>query len=468
MDYSKFEENYYSSTGKFVDFFQKGINTLPFNSTPASLYDKSCGLSGVAGEFFRKASKSSKSPINNFTKDAETPVRSFLKDECSMADASVDDFVEIMRDIIYPDNKFSVIETAFLKYVPLIDETINKALSKKYMDGQRKIADYLYSMLKTDFQVADSDSPNLFSNLIRKSLDQGFSEKSSGTQKEYYALPFISKGFNEDLSWLMTDHDDYVIVKYINYLLHFYACFSVTQTIIKMDQDSGIDKPQGLYYILVSESASAKKEVVTAGWEKFVKGKLPRLFGRAQAIDIANTLLGGNVGILEDILTLLAERDFASDKETCEMVLRRYQEDKRALLLDRDTVDEMKLGEPIDTSVSSYKEFLDKLTKLCVELQSTEYARLGGKVTNLMKVKFLQSRRGNDVLVLDEEMLVFLIAMFTHEKKTKLDDMYKLFNAHGMYFNIETRNLIEQYLLKSNLLDRKSDSGETQYVTVIL
>ena len=103
-----------------------------------------------------------------------------------------------------------------------------------------------------------------------------------------------------------------------------------------------------------------------------------------------------------------------------------------------------------------------------MDLQSPEYARLGQKIKDIMKVKFLQSRRGNDVLVLDEEMLVFLIAMFTHEKRTKLDDMYFLFNKHGIYFNIESRNIIEQYLLKSNLLDRRSDSGETQYVTVIL
>lgn len=87
---------------------------------------------------------------------------------------------------------------------------------------------------------------------------------------------------------------------------------------------------------------------------------------------------------------------------------------------------------------------------------------------DLMNVRFLQSRRGNLVLVLDNEMLTFLVALFTKSKKTKLEDMYKAFNSYGIHFNRGSRMAIEDYLLKLNLLDRKSDSGEAQYVTVIL
>ncbi len=468
MDYYKFEEKYYN-TKKFVDYFQKGIVTLPFDSRNASVYDKHCGLSGVSGEFFRKAARASKRPIQNYKQDAEKPVKVFLKDECSMSNESVDDFVDIMRDILYPENRFSVIDTSFLKYVPLVEENLTTALANKYKDGQKKIANYLYSMLKPEVIIPDTGSPNLFSNLIKQALDQGVSLTQTDSPKEYYTLPFVAKYFNEDFLWLINGHDDYVVVKYINYLLHFYVCFSVMQTIIKMEPtENDLTGPQGMYYILISESASSKKEVVTSGWEKYIKGKLPKLFGRAQALDIINTVLGGNIGLYPDVFKKMSEEKFDSNKDTCEKILERYQEDKRSLLLERDTVDELKLGDKIDTSVSSYEEFVTKLIKICTDLQSIEYKRLGTKVNTLMKIKFLQSRRGNDVLVLDEEMLVFLIAMFTHERRTRLDEMYLAFNKHGIYFNIETRNLIEQYLLKSNLLDRKSDSGETQYVTVIL
>lgn len=72
------------------------------------------------------------------------------------------------------------------------------------------------------------------------------------------------------------------------------------------------------------------------------------------------------------------------------------------------------------------------------------------------------------MLVLDNEMLVFLIALITKGKRTKLEDMYKGFGNYGIVFNRGTKLVIENYLLKLNLLDRKSDSGEAQYVKVIL
>ena len=71
-------------------------------------------------------------------------------------------------------------------------------------------------------------------------------------------------------------------------------------------------------------------------------------------------------------------------------------------------------------------------------------------------------------MAFDEDILIFLIAMFTKEKRIKLDDMYQKFHSYGIFFDINTRTAIELQLTKLNLLDRKSDSGEAQYVRVIL
>ena len=90
------------------------------------------------------------------------------------------------------------------------------------------------------------------------------------------------------------------------------------------------------------------------------------------------------------------------------------------------------------------------------------------KIVDLLSMRFLQLRRGNYVLTLDNEMLVFLVAMITKGQRVKLEEMYKGFNRYGIFFNRGTRLAIESYLLKLNLLDRKSDSGEAQYVKVIL
>ena len=470
MDYGFYKESYYNSNGKLVDFFQKTISLVPCNSTTSSKYDKTCGIKGISGEFFRKISGSTQKPIVDFEAGVVNPVRSFLSEEASMQDSSIDEFVKVLKDIFYSDGNFSVINASFIKYVPLYASYVNKTVANKYVDGQKKIANYLYSMLPDEYKYEESAAPNLFCSIIKTALEQGQTTQTNPGEKGYYILPFIREAFTQDLDWLLKSHDDYIIVKYIDHLLQFYVCYSILQVILKLGrEEDSIDSPSGLYFMMISETASAKKEAVVQGWSSYVSGKLEKLFGRFQAIDIINTLFGEQVGLYPQIRQALQSVDFESEgKSICEMVLTDYQNDKRAVLQERDTFDASKLPDRIDTTVSSYEEFFEKLEKLCMDLQSPEYARLGQKVKDIMKVKFLQSRRGNDVLVLDEEMLVFLIAMFTHEKRTKLDDMYVLFNKHGIYFNIESRNIIEQYLLKSNLLDRKSDSGETQYVTVIL
>ena len=66
----------------------------------------------------------------------------------------------------------------------------------------------------------------------------------------------------------------------------------------------------------------------------------------------------------------------------------------------------------------------------------------------------------------------FLVALMTRDvpknKNMKLEDVYKRFNAYGIHFNRGTRQEIEEYLLKLNILIRKSDSGEAQYVKSLL
>jgi DNA phosphorothioation-dependent restriction protein DptG len=87
-----------------------------------------------------------------------------------------------------------------------------------------------------------------------------------------------------------------------------------------------------------------------------------------------------------------------------------------------------------------------------------------------MKINFLQIRRGHGhaVLVLYVEMLEFLIALLTREEPCMLKDLYKKFEIYGIRFDLHTKQAIEEKLLKLNILERRSDSGEAQYVRIVL
>lgn len=463
---------HYHQGGKFKDNWQEGIKLLPFNSNPTSAYDKKCGLHGITGEFFRLWDNDGTKPIENFDKSVVEPVKEYLENQKQMPTTQVHEFVQMMYDIMFVNGNLNITDSAFIKYLPLVPNEAQISLKdrKKYNDGQKKLANYLYSMLSDEMQISGrSETSNIFSKILQEALTPvgGFSKDSK--ERDYMVLPYIKKSFEEDLCWML-EQEESVKVKYLPLLLHFYACYAVIQAIVRItakDKQSE-DVPAPFYFILNCERASVNHDAVVRGWSHQIpKSSLDKLYGKSQALDILNSVLGGNVGFYNNIREVLNQTDFEENRELCNKLLSRYQEEKREVF-ERRTSESSSIEE-IEIDVHSYDEFISTLELLCTGLQSPSYiSRMRKKVIDLLSVRFLQSRRGNLVLVLDNEMLTFLVALFTKSKKTKLEDMYKLFNSYGIYFNRGSRLAIEEYLLKLNLLDRKSDSGEAQYVTVIL
>ncbi len=471
IDLEAYNEHYHQG-GKFIDNWQEGIKLLPFNSNPASAYDKKCGLHGTTGEFFRLWDNDGTKPIKDFEKSAVEPVKEYLVNQKQMPTAQVPEFVQMMRDIMFVNGNLNITDSAFIKYLPLVpnDERISIKDRKKYNDGQRKLANYLYSMLSDEMQISGhSETPILFSKILQEALTPFGISSNDSKERDYTVLPYIKKSFEEDLGWMLKQEES-VKVKYLHLLLHFYACYAVTQAIVRItakDKQSE-DEPAPFYFILNSERASVNHDAVVRGWSyQIPKSSLDKLYGKSQALDILNSVLGSNVGFYNNIRKVLNQTDFEDNRELCNKLLSKYQEEKREVFNRRSS--ESGSIEEIEIDVHSYDEFISTLELLCTGLQSPSYiSRMRKKVIDLLSVRFLQSRRGNFVLVLDNEMLTFLVALFTKSKKTKLENLYKLFNKYGIFFNRGSRLAIEEYLLKLNLLDRKSDSGEAQYVTVIL
>ena len=73
------------------------------------------------------------------------------------------------------------------------------------------------------------------------------------------------------------------------------------------------------------------------------------------------------------------------------------------------------------------------------------------RINNIMKIRLLSTRRGREVLNLDDEMLFFLMAMISKGERMKLEDLYTGFSNYGILFDFETKNAIESYLMKLNL-----------------
>lgn len=468
-----FYKEFYKETAKGIEFhdsFRSSVLVLPFTSNPStSNYDRTCGLRGITGEFFRRAKDKQAKAINDFEKNAIGPVKDYLENVKRMKGKQVDDFIDVMTDIMYTDGALTIINPSFLKFIPL---AVGGSKSKKYEHGQKTLAEYLSSMLQPKDLLINilSKHTNLFNDIIINSLNKSCGQVA--TDNEYVSIPFISQSFGKDLKWLL-EREDSVVVKYIHLFLHFYLCFSISQTIANLDPrkyKQAISEPIKMYYILATERSSESRAVVVDGWNKYInKETEEKLFGRIQALDIINGMLGGNIGLYNDVYNEMQKIDFSSEvKSMLEQVLSDYQKDKRKQLKSRENA-KFQFPDEIDTTVNSYGDFIEKLAKLCTTLQSKEYeSKMKIRINNIMKIRLLSTRRGREVLNLDDEMLFFLMAMISKGKRMKLEDLYNGFIKYGIVFDFETKNAIENFLIKLNLLERKSDSGEAQYVTVVL
>ncbi len=466
-----FWDNYYDKKkNKLVDNWQEGIRVLPFSSNPSSAVDRGAGIEGPTGLFFRILGNETVSEMED-PQRTERAVETYLSSQKKMSEQQVATFIDIMKDILFINGSLNITDTSFFKYLPIVpnDESIPKKTRDKYKSGQTKLANLLCSLCENEIDFSEHDNPNLFTKVLEEALGSVNTGCGKGAKASevYYALPYIKKSFNEDLKWLMS-LDSSVIIRHIHLFLHFYICYELLQSIPKLTyKNRNTEKTEAFYFILQSEKASASHDGVRNWKEKMPKGLLDKIFGHSQALDILNSVLGGSVGFYKEIIDSLVQTPFEENKDACETLLNIYQKEKRNVFSNRSS-ESASIGE-IDTSVSSYEEFVKKLEQLCVGLQSPSYtSRMRKKIIDVLSIRFLQLRRGNYVLVLDNEMLLFLIAMITKSERVKLENMYKSFNEYGIVFNLGTRNAIEAYLSKLNLLDRKSDSGEAQYVKVVL
>lgn len=466
-----FWENYYDKKkNKLVDNWQEGIRVLPFSSNPSSAVDRGAGIEGPTGLFFRILGNEAVSGIED-PQSTERAIETYLTSQKKMSEQQVATFIDIMKDILFINGSLNITDTSFLKYLPIVpnDESIPKKTRDKYKSGQTKLANLLCSLCENEIDFSGHDNTNIFTKVLKEALgsvNTGFG-KGVKASEVYYTLPYVKKSFNEDLKWLMSLESS-VIIRHIHLFLHFYICYELLQSIPKLTyKNRNTEKTEPFYFILQSEKASASHDGVRNWKEKMPKGLLDKVFGHSQALDILNSVLGRSVGFYKEIMDSLIQTPFEENRDACETLLNIYQKEKRNVFSNRSS--ESASIEEIDTSVSSYEDFVEKLERLCVGLQSPSYiSRMRKKIIDVLSIRFLQLRRGNYVLVLDNEMLLFLIAMITKSERVKVEDMYKKFNEYGIIFNLGTKNAIESYLLKLNLLDRKSDSGEAQYVKVVL
>jgi len=124
---------------------------------------------------------------------------------------------------------------------------------------------------------------------------------------------------------------------------------------------------------------------------------------------------------------------------------------------------------PAETPVD-YEGTVDLLYKSLVDGISEETkSRYALSIEEIGKRYFLKTRGAlGYMLNVSQDFLLLLTAISVKDKRKSLKDVFIEFERRGLYFDRHSREAIVNLFDKLNLLDKKSDSGDAQYVKPIL
>ncbi|MBE6023496.1 MAG: DNA phosphorothioation-dependent restriction protein DptG [Cellulosilyticum sp.] len=342
--------------------------------------------------------------------------------------------------------------------------------------NDKKIAQFLYDVLnqgrdsekvRASFEEeADSVLDDLMYELL-PSLEERSTYEPSFTP----LVPYVSELFIEDFKYVIGEKERFQ--KYIKKLLQYYYFFYISQLAIKLDQmfKANYDKVEELFFTVEWEKMTKSRQNYDFGWKK-LEPYVKRLFSHSKLLEMIN----------QDDAIKHQPNENADYKRIAEEIEQikgtTFNEDIKYLI---DTYKQNITDFSFD-AVSYDEEYEEELFNdiaylyKCIDAQfqgtSRERAYTGYSkwFIEFCKCNILKNRRSlGYTLNLTEEDIIFLTKLcIKDEEKIKLKDLFKEFARRGIMLDQKTKEQINSYYEKLNLIEKKSDSGDAQYVKGIL
>lgn len=407
-------------------------------------------FSGVAGELVRLINKveldkdfklmDSIEEIANIVKCSDEEDRKYLK--------------ELVKDyLIDKDGDIKVFHASLFNYIEL--DSGNES------DGEKKIAQFLYDMIfSKDENISvifeNNDTKNIITKLILCQLN-GLKHRLVDN-KYKNNLNFVTDVAREDFEFLL-EHKDFFL-KNFQKLIGYYYFYYITQLSIKLNKKGKADfeKQEKLFYLLDWEKVSKNRKSVINGY-KLIKSESRNLLININVIEHLNFLFDVRDYNFVDIVNYynnLNDEDRINYLETIGEWIRFYREHYNQ--------------EPLEVELDFDKLIRALEDSLMGKIDQSTMSRYTLWIEEIGK-KYLLKVRGSAygyMLNMTQEILLMITAISIKEERITLKALFKEYERRGVYLDQYSKDEVIDLLGKLNLIDKKSDSGDAQYVKRIL
>jgi len=347
-------------------------------------------------------------------------------------------------------------------YIGLQEE--NKGEKEKY---SRFIYDLLfYNNSNTSSLFSSKDTDNLLTELIITSLPELESRKASkqikGTQYTN-TIPSLNQLFVDDFLFL-SNHNEYFINRFFQ-LVHYYIFQYVLQFLKKAQKFGEDENPEALepfYFTFDWETGVGgyREAVESYG---FIKNNAQNLFVHVHCLSHlshnssnANNELQSYTKVLEELQSLPeGEQHLEKDKliewiNNYSKLIGKYPDD---------------MGRDLEF----HELFKILFTQLQKGMSDEVCSKYGKNIDNLGKNQFLKARgKHGFILSLKQDDFLMLSAVAVRDKKIPLKEFFKQLELRGVVFDQYSKKEAIKLLEQQNYIEKKSDSGDAQYVKPIL
>lgn len=326
--------------------------------------------------------------------------------------------------------------------------------------GEKKIAQFLYDILFSDNSISyifeEDETKNMIIKLVLAKLS---GLKDRNTEKVYInKLECITDVAKEDFKFLIK-HKEFFLRNF-QQLIAYYYFYYITQLSIKLNKKdkANFSEVEKVFYLLDWEKASKNRKSVINGYS-LIKSESKNLLININILEHLNFLFGVKGYTYFEILDKLNN---SSDEEKNSYLSTIYEWIKiyRNNFSQEPIYVELEFEELVNTLEKSLAEKIDQAT----------ISRYSLWIEEIGKKYFLKIRGGSYgyMLNMTQEMLLMITAICIKEDKITLKDLFKEYERRGLFLDSYSQVEVIDLLGKLNLIDKKSDSGDAQYVKSIL
>lgn len=297
-------------------------------------------------------------------------------------------------------------------------------------------------------------------------------ETKKETEKTYYSYaPRVAELFNKDVRFLLDNNKRFI--KYFGKLLKYYYFFYGSQSIMKINQREKADLQEiiPLYFRLHGEEGGRNRDCYLKGF-RFLEKAINNLFANVMVLQFLN------YDMEDEQLRLLPEWyetyvNNASKEEqlqTAASIREFIQRYKEAIDISWDALEMNNTSD--ENEVNNAVEELVRTVAYQFEAGGRRAAALKYRkwFYNYCTQYYLEQRgQLGYLLTLNEDEVLFMSGVcIKDQEKMRLADLYIELENRGLFFDDISKDKIVQLFEKRNLLEKKSDSGDAQYVRTIL